>query len=57
MFNLISLLVSPHVKGVVSLASAALMMVAPEETDHIVEGLLGAFGVSKLIEGCNGEGK
>ncbi len=57
MFNIISLLVSPHVKGVVSLASAALMMVAPEETDHIVEGLLGAFGVSKLIEGCNGEEK
>lgn len=50
MFNLISLFLSPQVKGIVSIASAILMVIMPDEMDHIVEGLLGTFGVSKLLK-------
>lgn len=50
MINLLPLLISPKVKGIVSIAGAALMLILPDEFDTIIEGLLGAFGVSKLIE-------
>ena len=50
MINLIPLLISPKVKGIASIAGAALMFILPDEFDTIIEGLLGAFGISKLIE-------
>lgn len=51
MINLLPLLISPKAKGIASLASAALMMVMPDEVDHILEGLLGLFGISKIAIG------
>jgi hypothetical protein len=44
------------VKKPPKLASAALMVIMPDEIDHIIEGLLGLFGVSKIVGG-NGERK
>ena len=56
MINLLPLLLAPKAKGIVSLASAALMVIMPDEIDHIIEGLLGLFGVGKIVGG-NGERK
>lgn len=54
MGSLLGLLISPQVKGAVAIGAAVLMYFTPDEVDHIVEGLLGVFGISKLTLG-NGE--
>lgn len=56
MINLLPLLLAPKAKGIVSIAGAALMVIMPDEIDHIIEGLLGFFGVGKIVGG-NGERK
>jgi len=56
MISLLGLLLSPKVKGIAAIGASALMCVMPDEVDHILEGLLGIFGISKITLG-NGEEK
>lgn len=56
MISLLGLLLSPKVKGIAAIGASALMCVMPDEVDHILEGLLGIFGISKIAIG-NGEEK
>lgn len=38
----------PKVQGIVSIAAAVVMYFTPDEVDHVIEGLLGLFGIAKL---------
>ena len=53
---LLGLLISPKIKGITAIGASLLMYVMPDEVDHIIEGLLGIFGISKIVIG-EGEGK
>ena len=55
MGSLLGLLISPQVKGITAIGASALMCVMPDEVDHILEGLLGIFGISKIAIEENGE--
>ena len=49
MNSFISLITNDKFKGVVAIAAAVLMYYTPYEIDKIIEGLLGAFGISQFI--------
>ena len=49
MNSIISIITSNKFKGLVSVAAAVVMYFTPDEIDHIIEGLLGAFGISALV--------
>lgn len=55
MINLLPLLISPKVKGITAIGASVLMYFMPDEVDHIIEGLLGLFGISKIVMEENGE--
>ena len=55
MGSLLGLLISPKIKGIAAIGASALMCVMPDEVDHILEGLLGIFGISKIAIEENGE--
>jgi hypothetical protein len=40
---------SPKVKGIVSIAAAAVMHFTPDNVDRVIEGLLGAFGIGSMF--------
>ena len=45
------LILSPELKGIIAIGAAIAMYFTPDEIDHIIEGLLSAFGVSTLMLG------
>lgn len=49
MENLKSIITNEKVKGVIAIAAAVIMAYTPEHIDLIIEALLGAFGIQKLI--------
>ena len=55
MGSLLGLLISPQVKGITAIGASVLMYFMPDEVDHIIEGLLGVFGISKIVIEENGE--
>ena len=55
MGSLLGLLISPKVKGITAIGASVLLYFMPDEVDHIIEGLLGIFGISKITLGENGE--
>ena len=49
MDDLITIITSPRFKGLVSLVAAVVMYYTPDHIDRIIEGLLGAFGITTLV--------
>lgn len=49
--NIINIITSPKIKGIVAIGAAVVMYFTPDEVDHIIEGLLGVFGISTLVIG------
>lgn len=49
MNSLVELLTNNKVKGIIAIAAAVVMYFTPDEIDKIIEGLLGAFGISQFI--------
>lgn len=49
MNSLVELLTNNKVKGIIAIAAAVLMYYTPDEIDKIIEGLLGAFGISQFM--------
>lgn len=49
MNSFISLITNDKFKGIIAIAAAVLMYYTPDEIDKIIEGLLGAFGISQFI--------
>ena len=51
MNKIINIITSPKFKGLIAVGAAVVMYFTPDEVDHIIEGLLGAFGISTLVIG------
>lgn len=49
MNSLLELLTNNKFKGIVAIVAAVVMYYTPDEIDKIIEGLLGAFGISQFI--------
>lgn len=49
MNSLLELLTNNKFKGIVAIVAAVLMYYTPDEIDKIIEGLLGAFGISQFM--------
>lgn len=49
MSTFIKLITNDKFKGIVAIAAAVLMYFTPDEIDKIIEGLLGAFGISQFV--------
>ncbi len=47
--SLVELITNNKVKGVIAIAAAFIMYFTPDEIDKIIEGLLGAFGISQFM--------
>ena len=47
--NILDFITGNKVKGIISIAAAVVMYFTPEEVDHIIEGLLSAFGITSLF--------
>lgn len=47
--NLVELITNNKVKGIIAIAAAFIMYFTPDEIDKIIEGLLGAFGISQFM--------
>lgn len=49
MNSFISLITNDKFKGIVAIIAAVVMYYTPDEIDKIIEGLLGAFGISQFL--------
>lgn len=49
MNSFIELITNNKVKGIIAIAAAVVMYFTPDEIDKIIEGLLGAFGISQFV--------
>lgn len=49
MDKILSIITGNKVKGIISITAAVVMYFTPDEVDHIIEGLLSAFGISALF--------
>ena len=49
MNKILSTISGERIKGVVSIVAAVVMYFTPDQVDHIIEGLLGALGLSCLV--------
>lgn len=49
MDKILSIITGNKVKGIISITAAVVMYFTPDEVDHIIEGLLSAFGISTLF--------
>ena len=49
MKNLKSLITNQEVKGVIAVIAAVVMVFTPDHIDLIIEALLAAFGIEKLM--------
>ena len=49
MKNLKSLITNQEVKGVIAVVAAVIMAFTPDHIDLIIEALLAAFGIEKLM--------
>ncbi len=49
MKNLKSIITNEKVKGAIAIAAAVVMFFTPDHIDFIIESLLAAFGIQKLI--------
>ena len=49
MDKIISIITGNKVKGIISITAAVVMYFTPDEVDHIIEGLLSAFGITSLF--------
>ena len=49
MNNFIKILTDPKTKGIISVVAAVVMYYTPDQIDTIIEGLLGAFGISQFM--------
>ena len=49
MTTFINLITNEKFKGLVAIIAAVVMYYTPDEIDKIIEGLLGAFGISQFI--------
>lgn len=49
MNSFISLITNDKFKGIIAIAAAVIMYYTPDEIDKIIEGLLGAFGISQFM--------
>ena len=49
MNSLVELLTNNKVKGIIAIVAAVVMYYTPDEIDKIIEGLLGAFGISQFM--------
>ena len=43
------LITSPRFRGLISAVAAVVMYFTPDHIDRIIEGLLGAFGITDLV--------
>ena len=49
MNSFIKIITNDKCKGIVAIIAAVVMYYTPDEIDKIIEGLLGAFGISQFI--------
>jgi hypothetical protein len=49
MENLKSIITNEKVKGTIAIAAAIIMFFTPDHIDVVIEALLAAFGIQKLI--------
>ena len=47
--NILDFMTVNKIKGIISITAAVVMYFTPEEVDHIIEGLLSAFGITSLF--------